>query len=59
LEIVVGNNTIIRAARHDTISFQRELRPPIVFRDVLYVPGLRKNLILVSTIQDRGFEVSF
>ena len=24
-----------------------------------YVPGLRKNLISVSTIEDRGFEVRF
>jgi hypothetical protein len=30
-----------------------------VFMDVLYVPGLKKNLISVSSIQDRGFEVSF
>jgi hypothetical protein len=30
-----------------------------VFRDILYVPGLKNNLILVSSIQDRGFEVSF
>jgi hypothetical protein len=31
----------------------------MVFRDVLYVLGLKKNLISISTIQDRGFEVSF
>jgi hypothetical protein len=32
--------------------------PPISFKDVLYVPGLRKNLILVSTLQDRGLKVT-
>jgi hypothetical protein len=58
LEIVLRNNTIVKAAGHGTVSFQRELRPPMVFRDVLYVPGLKKNLISVSTIQDRGFEVT-
>ena len=26
-------------------------------RDVLYVPGLKKNLVSVSTIEDRGFGV--
>jgi hypothetical protein len=31
----------------------------MVFRDVLYVPALKKNLISISTNQDRGFEVSF
>jgi hypothetical protein len=59
LEIVLGDNTIVRAVGRGTVSFQRELRPPLVFRDVLYVPGLKKNLISVSSIQDRGFEVSF
>jgi hypothetical protein len=59
LEIVLGDNTIVRAAGRGTVSFQRELMSPLVFRDVLYVPGLKKNLISVSSIQDRGFEVSF
>jgi hypothetical protein len=27
--------------------------------DVLYVPGLTKNFILVSTLEDKGYEVSF
>jgi hypothetical protein len=30
-----------------------------MFMDVLYVPGLKRNLISISSIQDRGFEVSF
>ena len=28
-------------------------------RDVLYVPGLKKNSMSVSTIEDRGFWVMF
>ena len=42
-----------------TVSFRRENLPPISFTDVLFIPGMKKNLILVSTLQDRGFEVSF
>jgi hypothetical protein len=41
LEIVLGDDTIVRADGRGTISFQRELRPPLVFRDVLYVLGLK------------------
>jgi hypothetical protein len=33
--------------------------PHILFMDVLCVSGLKKNLISVSTLQDRGLEVSF
>ena len=59
LEIVLGDNTIVRAVGHSTVSFQGDLMPPLVFRDVSYVPGLKKNLISVSSTRDRGFEVSF
>ena len=41
------------------MSFQREFQQPMVVRDVFYVPRLKKNLISVSTIEDRGYEVVF
>jgi hypothetical protein len=59
LEIVLGDDTVVRAVGRGTISFQRECMPPLVFRDVLFVPGLKKNLVSVSSLQDRGLEVSF
>ena len=31
----------------------------MVLRDVLYVPGLKKNLVSVSMIEDQGLRVSF
>ena len=31
---------------------------PMTLRDVLFIPGLKKNLILVSMIEDRGLGVS-
>ena len=42
-----------------TITFLRESMSPIILRNVLYVPGLEKNLISVSMIEDRGLGVSF
>jgi hypothetical protein len=59
MEIALGDDTIVRFVGPGIITFQRDGLPPILFRDVLYVPGLKKNLILVSTLQDRGLEVSF
>jgi hypothetical protein len=59
LEIMLGDNTIVRVVGCGMVSFKRELMSPLVFRDVLYVSGLKKNLISISSIQDRGFEVSF
>jgi hypothetical protein len=41
------------------VSCQRESGKPLWFADVLYVPGLTKNLISLSTLEDNGYEVSF
>ena len=59
IEIALGDDTLVRVAGIGTITFRRDSMPPISFRDVLYVPGLKKNLISVSTLHDRGLEVTF
>ena len=59
VEVELGDDRIVRAVGRGTIAFQREPCPPLRFRDVYYVLGLKKNLISVSTIEDRGFEVRF
>ena len=41
------------------VLFQRESAKPLSFVDVLYVPRLTKNLISISTIEDKGFQVKF
>ena len=45
LEIVLGGDTVVRAVGRGTVSFQRECLSPLVFKDVLYVSRLKKNLI--------------
>jgi hypothetical protein len=59
MEIVLGDDSLVRVVGIGIVTFQRDSMPPISFRDVLYVPGLKKNLISVSTLQDKGLEVSF
>jgi hypothetical protein len=54
MEISLGDDTIVRVVGHGIVTFQRDDLRPISFRDVLYILGLKKNLILVSTLQDRG-----
>ena len=59
MEVVLGDNTVVRAIGRGTITFQRESMILMTLRDVLYVPGLKKNLVSVSTIEDRGLGVCF
>ena len=59
MEVVLGDDSAVRVVGRGTITFQRESMSPMILRGVLYVPGLKKNLISVSMIEDRGLRVSF
>jgi hypothetical protein len=41
------------------VTFQRASDKTFSFTDVLYVPGMTKNLISVLALQDKGYDVSF
>ena len=42
-----------------TLTFDRGPKPPLRVSDVLYVPGMKKNLISVSALEDKGYDVLF
>ena len=54
LEVVLGDDTVVRAIGRGTVRFDRE---SMLLRDVLYVPGLKKNHVSISTIEDKGLGV--
>ena len=47
IEIVLGDDSVVRAIGVGTLTFDREPKPPLKVSDVLYVPGMRKNLISI------------
>ena len=57
MEVVLGDDTVVRAVERETVCFERDSMQPMFLRDVLFVPGLKKNLVSVSMIEDRGFGV--
>ena len=59
IEVVLGDDRVVRVVSVGTLTFQRESEPPLKVSDVLYVPGMRKNLIFVSALEDRGYEILF
>eukprot|EP00253_Pinus_taeda_P001571 PITA_01571 len=42
-----------------TISFERESGKPFVLKEVMHVPGLKKNLISVAMLEEKGYDVVF
>ena len=41
------------------INFQREHGAPLTLKNVMYVPGMKKNLVSVAMLEDRGYDVIF
>eukprot|EP00253_Pinus_taeda_P021603 PITA_21603 len=59
MEVVLGDDRVVRAVGVETLTFQRESKPPLKVSDVLYVLGMRKNLIFVLAFEDKRYEVLF
>jgi hypothetical protein len=41
------------------VSYRLDSGKPTKMKDVLYVPGLKKKLLSISTLDEKGFKVSF
>ena len=40
-------------------SYKLDSGTPMKIKEVLYVPGLKKNLLSISTLDKKGYRVSF
>ena len=58
IEIVLGDDCTVRVVGVGTMTFDRESLFPLKVMDVLYVPGMKKNLISVSAME-KGFDANF
>jgi hypothetical protein len=57
--VELGDNTKYAVKGVGTVALQLEFKKPLRMSDVLYVPGLKKNLLSISTKEDRGYVVAF
>lgn len=58
-QITMGNKMKCTPVGRGTIAFQTEARTSIQVTNVLHVPRLGINLISVSQLQDKGYDVYF
>jgi hypothetical protein len=59
VQVELGNDAMYPVARVGTIPFQLESGNSLYFDDVLFVPGLKKNSLLVLVMEDKGFAMEF
>jgi len=57
MRINMGDDEKYRVSREGTVAFQREHGAPLTLTDVKCVPGLKKNLVLVAMLEEKGYDV--
>eukprot|EP00253_Pinus_taeda_P033973 PITA_33973 len=59
VHIEMGDDGRYSATDIGTISFERESGKPFVLKEVMHVPGLKKNLTSVVMLEDKVYDVAF
>ena len=59
LDIELDDNAKYSAEGLGTIAFRRGLDHMLEMKDVLYIAGLKKNLLSISQMEDEGMTVTF
>eukprot|EP00253_Pinus_taeda_P033130 PITA_33130 len=59
VHIEMGDDGRYSATGIGTISFERESGKPFILKEFMHVPGLKKNLISVAMLEDKGYDVVF
>eukprot|EP00253_Pinus_taeda_P029923 PITA_29923 len=59
MHIEMGDDGKYSVTRLGMITFQREHRAPLILNNVIYAPGMKKNLVSISMLEDRGYDVTF
>jgi hypothetical protein len=59
LQVEFGDNAKYAVKGVGSTSFQLEFGNSLHMKDVLFVPVLRKNLLSISALEDKGYRVAF
>ena len=59
MRIEMGDDGKYHVSGEGTVVFQREHGAPLTLTDVKYVSGLKKNLVSVAMLEDKGYDVVF
>ena len=59
LEIILGDNATYPVKGTGTMTLHLSQGQVLCLQDVLYVPNLKKNLVSILAMEDKGFNVAF
>jgi hypothetical protein len=56
---VLGDNAKYNVKGVGTSTFQLDSDIPLQLNEVLYVPGMKRNLVSIFALEDKGYKVTF
>jgi hypothetical protein len=59
LHVVLGDNARYTVKRVGSSTFQLDSDIPLQLSEVLYVLGMKRNLVSISSLEDNGYKVTF
>jgi hypothetical protein len=59
VEVEMGDEATYSIQGIGSTSFQLDSDTTLKITKILYVPGIKKNLLSVSALKDKGFRVTF
>lgn len=59
MHIELGDDERYNATIIGIVTFEREKASPLHLKDVMFILVLKKNLIFVEILEDRGYDVIF
>ena len=59
LSVVLGDDANYTVRGFVATSLQLESKDMLHLSDVLYVPGMKRNLVSISALEDKGYKVAF
>jgi hypothetical protein len=59
LHVVLGDNAKYNVKEVGSSTFQLDSDIPLQLSKVLYVPGMKRNVVSVSALEDKGYKVTF
>jgi hypothetical protein len=59
LHVVLGDDARYNVKGVGTSTFQLDSNMQLQLREVLYVPGMKRNLVSIFVLEDKGYKVTF
>jgi hypothetical protein len=59
LHVVLGDNVRYTVKGFGSSSFQLDSDIPLQLSEVLYVPVMKRNLVFVFSLEDKGYKIIF